>query len=212
MYGLRGRRQRLREDAVVFGTGLEAWLAVLTRDLPLGIRQRLALAAALLHEPPVLFLDEATSGVDPLARMRFWNLLRSLSRGQNVTILLSTHYMDEAQRCDRLSLMHRGRLVAMGTPAALRDQAARQRGTAFEVLAADFRAAVDALEPLYPKLSLVGSRIHVFTRDPDSDRRRIIETLLAGGVDGTQVRHVPMSMDDVFATLIEDAGEPAWAR
>ncbi len=106
--------------------GLEDYLDQRTSDLPLGIRQRLSLAVAIVHEPEMLILDEPTSGVDPLARDRFWELLIDLSRNQGVTIFVSTHFMNEAERCDRISLMDSGRVLATDTPANL----IRARGVA----------------------------------------------------------------------------------
>ena len=204
IYGLSGRRKRDREAAVIEAGGLDEWRGMLARDLPLGIRQRLALAGALLHEPPVLFLDEPTSGVDPLARRRFWELIGRLSRDQGVTILVSTHYMDEAEHCDRLALMHRGALVAVDSPARLRALATERRGVVLEVAAPRFRDVIAALEPRYPNLSLAGSRIHVFTPDPAADRRQIDDVIRRDGSGPATVREVPMAMDDVFATLIDD--------
>jgi ribosome-dependent ATPase len=99
--------------------GLKDYLDQRALDLPLGIRQRLSLAVAIVHEPEMLILDEPTSGVDPLARDRFWELLIDLSRNQAVTIFVSTHFMNEAERCDRISLMDSGRVLATGTPADL---------------------------------------------------------------------------------------------
>ena len=99
--------------------GLSDYLDQRTLDLPLGIRQRLSLAVAIVHEPEMLILDEPTSGVDPLARDRFWELLIDLSRNQGVTIFVSTHFMNEAERCDRISLMDSGRVLATDTPAGL---------------------------------------------------------------------------------------------
>lgn len=206
IYGLRGRRKRSREEAVVAAAGLQEWRGVLARDLPLGVRQRLALAGALLHEPPVLFLDEPTSGVDPLARRRFWALIGSLSREQRVTTVVSTHYMDEAEHCDRLALMHRGALVALGSPAALRQQAAERRGVVLEIVASRFRDAIGRLESSYPDLSLAGSRIHVFTRDPAADRERIERLLQDDGAGPATIRDVSMALDDVFATLVDAGG------
>jgi ABC-2 type transport system ATP-binding protein len=202
IYGLRGRRKREREDTVIEAGGLREWRGTLARDLPLGIRQRLALACALLHEPPVLFLDEPTSGVDPLARRRFWEVITGLSRERRVTVLVSTHYMDEAEHCDRLALMHRGALVAVDSPTALRSLATQRRGAVIEIAAARFRDAIGALEPHYSDLSLVGSRIHVFTHAPAADRRHIDEVLSGAGAGPAAIRNVPMAMDDVFATLI----------
>ncbi len=99
--------------------GLQPVADALTESLPLGIRQRLSLAVAVLHEPEVLILDEPTSGVDPVARDGFWELLIRLSREQGVTIFLSTHFMNEAERCDRMSMMHAGKVLAQGPPAEL---------------------------------------------------------------------------------------------
>ena len=206
IYGLGGQRKRSREEIVIAAAGLGEWQGVLAHDLPLGVRQRLALAGALLHEPPVLFLDEPTSGVDPMARRRFWELIGGLSRDQGVTIVVSTHYMDEAEYCDRLALVHRGALVALGSPAALRQRAAEQRGVVLEVATPRFREAIGRLEPHYPDLSLAGSRIHVFTHDPATDRQRIDRVLRDDGVGPATIREVPMALDDVFATLIGGGG------
>ncbi|MBI4280471.1 MAG: ATP-binding cassette domain-containing protein, partial [Armatimonadetes bacterium] len=206
VYGLASRRKRERQEAVIATVGLVPWRGALARDLPLGIRQRLALACAILHEPRILFLDEPTSGVDPLARQEFWNLIVTLSRTQKVTILVTTHYMKETERCDRLALIHRGRLVALGEPGALRRQAEAHRGRVLEVDAPGFREAAAALEAAYPDLALFGRRSHLRSLDPDADRQRVLAVLAHAGAGEAQVRTVPMSMDEVFATLIESGG------
>ena len=203
IYGLSGRRQRERTEAVIALAGLAEHRRALARELPLGFRQRLALAGAILHEPRVLFLDEPTSGVDPLARRQFWDLIGALARGQGVTILVTTHYMKEAELCDRLALIHQGRLVALGEPETIRREAEDRRGRVLEVVSPQFRAAQDLLEPLYPGLILFGRRIHVFSFDPEEDRRKIAAMLARAGLERAEVREVPMAMDEVFATLIE---------
>ncbi len=211
IYGLGRRRALERERATVDAVGLGEWVRRLARDLPLGIRQRLALACALLHEPRVLFLDEPTAGVDPLARHRFWSLIGALSRGQGVTVLVSTHYMDEAEQCDRLVFMHDGHVVSVGRSDELRRQATAARGAVLEVSSPRFHEATTALEPIFPDLVLVGRRIHVFSLAPDGDRRRIEAALAGAGAGPGTIREVRMSMDDVFATLIErhvDAAPP----
>ncbi|HET7265873.1 MAG TPA: ATP-binding cassette domain-containing protein [bacterium] len=207
IYGLGRRRAIERERATVDAVGLGDWRHVLARDLPLGIRQRLALAAAVMHEPSVLFLDEPTAGVDPRARRQFWELIGALSRVQRVTVLVSTHYLDEAEHCDRLLFMHDGHIVSVGRPDELRRRAVAVRGTVLEVLSPRFREAAAALEPIYPDLMLLGRRIHVFSRNPDEDRRRIAAAI--GGAEGGAIREIRMSMDDVFATLIERHTDPA---
>ncbi len=114
----RGSRQQLKQEILEMA-GLEERRNTMTRLLPGGWKQRLALGCAVLHQPPILFLDEPTSGVDPIARRQFWELIYQLSeRGQ--TIFMTTHYMDEAEYCHRLALMHEGRIIALDTPRALR--------------------------------------------------------------------------------------------
>ena len=112
-------RDRARIDELVDRFGLRAHLDAASEELPLGLKQRLSLAVAVLHEPDMLLLDEPTSGVDPVARDEFWELLIDLSRRQGVTIFVSTHFMNEALRCDRISLMHAGTVLACDTPAQL---------------------------------------------------------------------------------------------
>src|SRR5271155_5431897 len=119
IFNLPAQKARLRTAELVKRFGLEPYLDQRTSDLPLGIRQRLSLAVAIVHEPEILILDEPTSGVDPLARDRFWEALIDLSRKQGVTIFVSTHFMNEAERCDRISLMDSGHVLATDTPAGL---------------------------------------------------------------------------------------------
>jgi ribosome-dependent ATPase len=113
-----------RVEEMVDRFGLHAYVEQRTESLPLGIRQRLSLAVAVIHGPEMLILDEPTSGVDPVARDAFWRLLAELSRQEGVTIFISTHFMNEAQRCDRISLMHAGRVLAQGSP----EEITRARG------------------------------------------------------------------------------------
>ena len=119
LFHLPADKAKARLAELVEQFGLEDYLDQRAPDLPLGIRQRLSLAVAIVHEPEMLILDEPTSGVDPLARDRFWELLIDLSRNQGVTIFVSTHFMNEAERCDRISLMDSGRVLATDTPANL---------------------------------------------------------------------------------------------
>ena len=124
---------RIAEIAGQFG--LERHMDSLAQKLPLGVRQRLSLAVAVIHRPEILILDEPTSGVDPIARDRFWELLVKFSREQDVTIFISTHFMNEAERCDRISLMDDGKVLASGTPAKLTaDQGADSLESAFIAL------------------------------------------------------------------------------
>ncbi|MDZ7370434.1 MAG: ABC transporter ATP-binding protein [candidate division KSB1 bacterium] len=119
IYGLRGAAFRRERQRVIEMMGLAGFIDKLTRDLPTGWKQRLALSCAVMHHPQVLFLDEPTSGVDPIARRQFWNLIYSLAAGGQ-TIFVTTHYMDEAEYCNRLSIMHAGKIIAVGSPSELK--------------------------------------------------------------------------------------------
>ncbi len=119
IYGLSGGQIKLREKELADQIGLGSYLKNLTKDLPMGIKQRLSLGCAMLHDPPILFLDEPTSGVDPKARREFWNLLyETVKKGK--TIFVTTHYMEEAEYCHRVSIMNEGHIIALGTPSELK--------------------------------------------------------------------------------------------
>ena len=137
LYGV----DRVRTRADRRALGLEPFVSRLTRDLPGGVRQRVSLLCAVLHNPPIVFLDEPTSGVDPQARRVFWDLIYSLSRDAGVTVLVSTHYMDEAAHCDRLGLMDQGRLVAVGSPAELKQRSEHRSGRLLAIEADESGAA-----------------------------------------------------------------------
>lgn len=119
VYGLRGAEQRLKIDEMIEAFDLKPWLSQRTLDLPLGLKQRLALACAVMHEPEILFLDEPTSGVDPITRREFWTHINALAQ-KGVTIMVTTHFMDEAEYCDRIGLIYRGKLIALDTPDQLK--------------------------------------------------------------------------------------------
>ena len=133
LYGVPRERRSARKDYVLEMARLTERRSALTGSLSGGWKQRLALGCAILHDPPVLFLDEPTSGVDPIVRGVFWDLIRGLSSTGH-TIIVSTHYMDEAENCHRLALMHRGKVIALGTPAELRHHAGQlfERAHGFE--------------------------------------------------------------------------------
>jgi len=178
----------------------------LAGGMPLGIRQRLALGCAILHRPRLVFLDEPTSGVDPLARRKFWQIIGELAAA-GVTALVSTHYMDEAQHCQRLALMHQGRLVALGTPEELRGQAEASLGRLLDVGTRDFRQAMVLLQKPFPQASLHGSRIHIPSYHPDIDRRQIQQLLAQARLSLDQIIESPLSMEDTFIYFIQ-AAEP----
>ncbi len=122
VYGLSGRRQRDTIERLVSAFELAPFLDTNTKELPLGFKQRLALACAVLHNPPVLFLDEPTSGVDPLTRREFWSHINAMVE-RGVTVLVTTHFLDEAEYCDRIALIYQGQVIARGSPDELKAQA-----------------------------------------------------------------------------------------
>jgi ABC-2 type transport system ATP-binding protein len=165
----------------------------------MGLRQRLALGCALVHGPEVLFLDEPTSGVDPIGRRRFWELLFRLSREQRVAILVTTHYMSEAEQCDRLALLFDGRLVADATPAVLKREVAETDGLPIEM---HVDRPIDALEALtargWPDAALFGPHVRVLSRDAGRDLERLPGVLAEAGVRVRSAGRRELSMEDVF--------------
>src|SRR5512139_3523564 len=202
VYGLRGEPARERQAWALEMAGLVGKEDRLTGELPGGWKQRLALACAVMHRPRVVFLDEPTSGVDPLSRRRFWRLIDDMSR-QGVTIFVTTHYLDEAEYCHRLALIHAGRLVALGTVDELKRVFAG-RGV-LEVSAPRVNDALDALtaQPWVLETSVFGTRIHVVVADPQEGARRAEELLASGGNQPFTVEKILPSLEDVFIHHVE---------
>jgi drug efflux transport system ATP-binding protein len=205
MYGLTGNRIESRRQFVVEMAGLKGRETTLARDLSGGWRQRLALGCAILHEPPILFLDEPTGGVDPLARRQFWRLIDDLSQS-GVTVLVTTHYLDEAERCHRVALIHAGALAAIGTTAEVK-QTFSGRSIA-EVRTADPVQAMKTLEemPDVEKTSLFGTAVHAVFRQPQLDTAALERRLAAAGINAVSVERVSPSLEDVFLDVVEKAG------
>jgi drug efflux transport system ATP-binding protein len=202
VYGLRGPTLNERERWALETAGLEGKGDFLTGSLPGGWKQRLALACAVLHRPAVLFLDEPTGGVDPISRRHFWGLIDRLSAG-GVTIIVTTHYLDEAEHCNRIALMHAGRLVALGTVSQLKEVFAGR--AILEVTCPRFLEALDRLEKedWVLEVSVFGTRLHLVVADPAEGRRRVLEALERdANVPATVERIIP-SLEDVFIHTIE---------
>ncbi|MBI2815857.1 MAG: ABC transporter ATP-binding protein [Acidobacteria bacterium] len=182
--------------------GLEPFQSRLAGDLPTGLRQRLSLLCAVLHGPPVLFLDEPTSGVDPPARRVFWDLIYSLSRESGVTVLVSTHYMDEADHCDRLGLMNQGLLIAADSPGTLKQISENRSGKLLSVRTHDFSAAFDVITTRFADAVLYGDSIRLRSFDPATDEQKLLSLLSNAGIAGTQISSPPLSMDETFLDFI----------
>jgi ABC-2 type transport system ATP-binding protein len=178
-------------------SGLEGKEDLLTGSLPGGWKQRLALACAVLHQPRVVFLDEPTSGVDPLSRRRFWRLIDTMS-AEGVTVFVTTHYLEEAEHCHRLALIHAGRLSALGTVDEVKE-VFRDRA----VLEVAVPRVADALEtltgqPFVRDVSAFGTRLHVVVDDAAEDGRRVVEALQAAGNGPATSERIVPSLEDVF--------------
>ncbi len=198
IYGLDRSVLRRRTEWVLELAGIRGYESARTGRLPMGLRQRLALGCALVHQPQVLFLDEPTSGVDPLGRRRFWEILTRLSSEQGVTILITTHYMSEAEHCDHLALMHAGRLVADKSPDALRADLQREAGQLLELSLDRPLEALAPLGKLFHGVTLYGNRIHLFAPSLEQAEPMIRRTLDAAGIRLHNLRPRVPGMEDVF--------------
>ncbi|MFH1909250.1 MAG: ATP-binding cassette domain-containing protein, partial [Chloroflexota bacterium] len=202
---LTGRRAWVLEMA-----GLTGKEHLLTRDLSGGWKQRLALGCAILHEPKVLFLDEPTSGVDPISRREFWDLIFTLSM-QGVTIFITTHYMDEAEHCHDLGLLYQGRLIARGGPAQLREN--MKMGSLIEIPVSDPLEALAAINGL-PEIiqsSIFGDKLHALVWEADPGVEALERALAPQKLTTGPARPVPISLEDLFTLFIEmeEAGRAA---
>lgn len=198
----RAQRARRKEEILQMA-GLSERRATMTAVLAGGLKQRLALGCAVLHRPPILFLDEPTSGVDPIARRTFWSLIYRLS-AEGRTVFVTTHYMDEAEYCHRLALMNRGRIVALAAPAALRRRPDEHRLLALE--SSDLMESMKALEGIeqVKEVALYGSGLHVTVKDPAVAAATIARVLAERDVAIRRLEEVEPSMEDVFVSLIEE--------
>ncbi len=204
LYDVTGTRLDERRDWVLRMAGLTEHRRQMTADLPLGWKQRLALGCAVLHEPPILFLDEPTSGVDPLSRRSFWELIYALA-DRGTTIFVSTHYMEEAEYCNRLALMNRGRLIALDRPAALRSKMAEP---ILELATDDGPTAVQELQhaPGVIEAAMFGRAVHVVVNDEAAARAALPGFLSARGLACERVTTVRPSLEDVFVSLVRREG------
>ena len=203
IYGLARRQAQQRMAWIVEMAGLSGYEHDRTGRLPMGVRQRLALGCALVHSPRVLFLDEPTSGVDPIGRRRFWDLLTRLAREEGVAILITTHYLSEAEHCDRLALMYAGHIVAEGTPADLKTQVEREVGQLLEIAVDKPGAALAQVTAAgFTGAALFGTKIHVLSRDPSRDEARLREVLGRADTTVAAVRPRMLSLEDVFVSRV----------
>jgi ABC-2 type transport system ATP-binding protein len=205
VYGLAPERLEERVGETLEMVGLLPRRRELTRNLALGLRQRLALASAILHEPPILFLDEPTSGVDPISRRNFWDLIYGLAE-HGVTILVTTHYMDEAEFCDRLVLIFQGRLIAQGTPRELKGRVPE------EIMAVYPDRLGEALEvaqqlPQITEAAVFGAGLHLAAPRAEEAEQAVRAAFAAQHLTIKGLTRVEPTLEDAFISLIKKAGE-----
>ena len=210
VYGLTRKSLEARLAWVVAMAGLTGRERSLTRTLSVGWKQRLALGCAVLHEPEIVFLDEPTGGVDPLSRRRFWELINELSE-KGVTVFVTTHYLDEAEYCNDIRLIHAGRIVAAGSPQELKEQIVRN-----PILEVGSDRVVDAMavlqkEPWVLDISIFGTAVHVSVADEAEGRRLILDRLGRESISVTRVDRIVPSLQDVFIHQIEAQARPEGA-
>ena len=202
VYGLTPDVAAARREFVLEMAGLRGRERMLTAALSAGWRQRLALGCAILHQPPIVFLDEPTGGVDPLSRRRFWRLIHDLA-ANGVAVLVTTHYLDEAEHCDRVAIIQAGRLAALGTVAELKGTFASR--PILEVRAAAPVEAMRILDamPEVEKTSIFGTAVHAVLRSPQTSAESIASRLSAAGMAATECTQVQPSLEDVFLDVAE---------
>ena len=205
LYGLRNEQIAARRQFVIEMAGLKGRERTLARELAGGWRQRLALGCAILHEPKIVFLDEPTGGVDPVSRRQFWRLIEGLGRS-GVTILVTTHYLDEAEHCHRIAIIHAGKLAAIGTSHELKQVFAdrpiveiQSRGPV------DVMRALDQMEDVQ-KTTIFGTSVHAVLKPGRRDAAVLLERLRRQGLEVGETRQVPPSLEDVFLDVVERAG------
>jgi ABC-2 type transport system ATP-binding protein len=205
IYGLSRERLAGRRRFVLEMAGLRGREHTLTHELPGGWRQRLALGCAILHEPRIVFLDEPTGGVDPLSRRRFWDLIGDLSR-QGVTVLVTTHYLDEAEHCHRIAIIQAGKLAALGTTTELK-QAFAERPIV-EIHASQPVQAMAILDQHagVEKTSLFGTSVHAVLKSAATDPAALSAALRSQGIEVRSIGAVSPSLEDVFLDVVERVG------
>jgi ABC-2 type transport system ATP-binding protein len=206
IYGLDGARLKERRAFVLKMAGLEGRERTRTADLAGGWRQRLALGCAILHEPRIVFLDEPTGGVDPLSRRQFWMLIDRLSVA-GITVLVTTHYLDEAEHCHRVAIIHAGKMAALGSTRELKG--VFKGRTILEVQSPDPVQSMKVLDALpdVQKTSIFGTAVHAVVRAQHADAERIVRGgLERSGVAVAAVAEVEPSLEDVFLDVVAAAG------
>ncbi len=202
IYGLESKRLKERKEFILRMAGLLGKERTFTSALAGGWKQRLALGCAIMHQPEILFLDEPTAGVDPGSRRIFWEFICQLSR-EGVTVFVTTHYMDEAEHCDRLAFIHQGRLVALGGPQELKSR--EMKGRLLELDCGDAIRALDLVAATegVSEVALFANTLHLIVNSLEEAGPKIQEVLKKKGIAINSLKPIPPSLEDIFVSLIE---------
>lgn len=207
IYGVHKKERKEKIDRLLGFSNLTPFKKRLAGNLSGGMKQKLGLTCALIHTPRVLFLDEPTNGVDPVSRRDFWRILYQLLK-EKVTIFVSTAYLDEAERCNRIGLMHQGKIIALGTPAEVKQL---MKGTILEVRSNQPRQVKALLREHYPPdaVGLFGDRVHLVAQEPERDSQAAEKTIGQAGLSFLGIRPIEPSLEDVFISVLgEEKKEP----
>ncbi len=206
IYGLEGSKFRNRKNSILKMADLKGRENFMTGDLPGGIKQRLALGTAILHNPQIVFLDEPTSGVDPIARRNFWNLITDFAR-QGITLLVTTHYLEEAEYCNNLILMDSGKIIANGTAQELKTNFLNKR--ILEISCSKPVEAIEVLERInfVDETSIFGNRVHTVVNRQFKNKNQIENVLRNKNIEVFEIEEILPTLEDVFIHLLE--GEKA---
>ncbi len=202
IYNVPREHRKERKERIIRTAGIEEFRSSLTKILSGGWKQRLALGCAIIHEPKIIFLDEPTSGVDPIARDNFWKLIKEMAKA-GATVFVTTHYMDEAENCDRLALIYRGTIIAMGAPAELKRESMKE-----DVLEISMQGPEEWIERLektqiIKEVALFGTALHVIVDNASEATAAISGIFSKAGVKDFTVNRIQASLEDVFVSLIE---------
>ena len=203
IYGLSREKKNERKEWIIRMAGLEKLRSGLTQTLSVGWKQRLALGCAIIHEPAIIFLDEPTSGVDPISRNNFWDLIRTMAE-KGTTIFVTTHYMDEAEHCDRMALIYQGSIIVAGSPGELKTDF--MKGDVLKISLPNSQQWLDKLTamPVISETALFGSDIHAVVSDASKALPLIKQFLDRQKAAGYTIAKIEPSLEDVFISLIEN--------
>jgi len=195
--------RKKRKDETIQLAGIEGLRTSLTGTLSGGWKQRLALGCAIIHQPKIIFLDEPTSGVDPITRANFWKVIKGLA-GQGRTIFVTTHYMDEAENCNRLVMIYHGTMIAMGSPEEMKTKTMKQE--ILEIIMPQAQVWLEKISRLgsVKDTALFGVNIHAVVYDAQKAALEIGNLFASQGIGGYSVNKIKASLEDVFVSLIEN--------